>query len=350
MSKKSDLVRHVEDRIEKHLPKKWTKKEIGNFTGSAVFDLDTKALNENLSIPLSDFVKRGGKRLRPQLYISCLETFGVNYKEYLDLAVVIELIHNATLILDDIEDEGMLRRGKPTLHIKYGLDTAVNSGFLLHILPMRLVLDREKDLSYGKKLKIWNLYYESLVNVGLGQAMDIYWHKHINGDISIRHYLEMARLKTGSLMRMSVGMACIVAGLHKKSMEKFEKFAESLGLAFQIIDDSLDIKNCDQRFGKTYGNDITEGKVSLPVVYAFEKIDSKDKIRLVNILAKHTRDKRDIQKALKIIKESGAVERSLKKANEIIDDAWAKIEKDFSKRYDLKRLKKIAYVFVNRDF
>lgn len=346
----NNYAKKIDIHIEKYFPKKWTREDIEFFLGDLVYEIDLDAVNSSLNEPLKDFIERGGKRLRPALFLTCLEIFGVDHTKHLDLALLIELVHNGTLVLDDIEDEGLLRRNKPTLHEKYGLDTATNCGFVLHVLPLKFLVKKQKDLSISKLNKLWNLYYESMVNVGFGQSIDIYWHKHINGDLSLENYLEMVRLKTGSLMRMSIGMACVVAGINKRTEEAFKKFAEELGLAFQIIDDTLDIARSDTKFGKAYGNDITEGKVSLPIVYAMRNVNNKDKLKLVSILARHTRNKKDITKALNIIKKSGAIDMSMEHARKIIDKAWYKIDSEQSDKYKLLKLKELAYFFVHRNY
>lgn len=345
-----EIVETLEKEISNYFPKKWSEEEIRALLGEVVYDIDLQAVNRNLHRPLSDLINRGGKRLRPTLFLTCLKIFGVNYKKHVDLALFIELIHNGTLVLDDIEDDGLLRRSKPTLHVKYGLDTATNSGFILHVLPLKILLEKKKLLKPKQYNRLWQIYAESMINVGFGQTIDIYWHKNMNGVISVDRYLEMARLKTGSLMRMSIGMACIIAGLNKKSTDAFNRFAESIGLAFQIIDDTLDIVNSDTKFGKAYGNDISEGKISLPIVYAFKQVSDEDKLKLVSLLAKHTREKREIRKALNIIKKSGAIDKSMDHARRIIDDAWHEIDKLFSTRYNLLGLKELTYFFVYRDY
>jgi geranylgeranyl pyrophosphate synthase len=339
----------IEKAINKYFPSKWKKEDLLFFLGKSVYELDSLALDRNLNKPIRDFVLRGGKRLRPVLFLTCIEAFGEDYKKYIDFALLIELVHNGTLILDDVEDDGVLRRGKQTCHRRFGIDTAVNAGFALHVLPLRLLIKHNR-LSNTQRLRLWNSYSEELINLSFGQGLDIYWHKNPERKIGKKRYLEMVRLKTGSLMRMSLRMACIIGNKSVEIENLFKNFGESLGIAFQVVDDCLDLSADRKKFGKTYGNDITEGKISLPVVFTLENASVEERERLIEILGKHTREKRLIREAISIIKQSGSLEQSFKYARNIVDDAWKKLNQEKCKDINCDKLKEIAYFFVKRDY
>ncbi|OGM28305.1 hypothetical protein A2801_02505 [Candidatus Woesebacteria bacterium RIFCSPHIGHO2_01_FULL_41_10] len=288
--------------------------------------------------------------MRPKLFLTTLKLFGVSPKKYADIAVLIELVHNGTLVLDDIEDDGVLRRGKPTVHQKYGIDTATNVGMSLHVMPLRMLLVNHKELSDEQRLRMWEIYAEEVTNVSFGQALDIYWHKNQTNEIRKSRYLEMVRLKTGSLMRMSMRMACVVAAKDRKTEEIFSEFAEDLGISFQVIDDVLDLTPGNEKFGKAYGNDISEGKVSLPVIYALQKASLEDHNLLLDILHKHTKDRRLIEKAISIIEQTGARSRAVAFAKKTILKAWRKLERKYIEEKDLSELKRLAFYFVERDY
>src|SRR5260221_2140030 len=310
----------IENSIKKYFPQKWTKSDTLVFIEDSEFQFDLDTLNNGLNIPIRDFVLRGGKRIRPLLFLTCLDLFGLDYTKYFDFSVLLELIHNGTLVLDDIEDNGMLRRGLPTLHVKYGVDIATNVGAGLHFLPMKIFMKSTKNLSVEKQLKIWEDINQELVNVSFGQSLDIYWHTQKSPlDISVNKYLEMVSLKTGSLMRMSVVMACVIADKSDVVTKLFKDFAQNLGIAFQIIDDCLDLDSDLNKFGKSYGNDISEGKLSLPIIYCLQKINNEDRTILLGILKKHTRNKKLISKAIGMIKESGSISKSRRFAANFIE-------------------------------
>ncbi len=344
------MILGTENSIKKIFPSKWTKANISFFTNTPKFEIDSVSLDRNLNIPVRDFVLRGGKRIRPVLFLTCLELFGLDYTKYFDFAAIIELLHNGTLVLDDIEDNGILRRGLPTCHIKFGLDTATNVGVSLHLLPLIVLLKKKKQLDSKKELKIWQFITEELTNVSFGQALDIYWHKNKSQDeISVNKYLEMVRLKTGSLMRLSIRLACVLADKDERTTSIFTEFAQNLGIAFQIIDDSLDIIPPDDKFGKSYGNDITEGKLSLPVIFTLKKVNKNKKDQLVKILSKHTRDRRLLKKAIAIVKESGSVKKSIKFANKLVDDAWCKLKDEWGVN-NLDKLQELTFFVIKRNY
>ena len=339
----------VEDKLKEFLPERWTKEDIKFYLNNIKYDIDVGAINDNLSSPSRDFVLRGGKRIRPVLFLACIELFGGDPKNYLDYAVLIELVHNGTLVLDDIEDDGLLRRGKPTIHKKFGLDTATNVGMSLHVLPLKILSNAQSKLTPHQTARIWKIYTEEMINVSFGQSLDIHWHKNPPNQLNTNKYLEMVRLKTGSLMRMSMRMACALTNRSKETEELFKNFAESLGMGFQIIDDCLDLDSENGKFGKTFGNDITEGKYSLPVVLTLNKAANEDKEKLFQILNKHTRDKTLIKQAIDIVNKYDSIEISRQIAKSLIDNAWNELEKKWEYRSNMENLHKLSYFFVTRD-
>lgn len=339
----------VEKRLEELFAPPWGEKEIYFFLNKSEYAIDKSAVNNNLVDPMRDFVLRGGKRIRPVLFLLSIELFGGDPKDYVDFAVAIELVHNGTLVLDDIEDRAALRRGKPSCHISFGLDTATNVGMAMHVLPLQLMMGNGHKLSLLQREKVTNIYMEELINVSFGQALDIYWHKNAPNKLSVDEYLEMVRLKTGSLMRMSMRMACALMNRTSDTEHLFTNFAKSLGIAFQIIDDSLDIDPPSHKFGKTYGNDITEGKLSLPVVYTFTSASKADRERLREILNKHTRNKKYIDEAISIIKKHDSVNRARSYAANLVNESWHELKQKWEKRNNLSNLESMTNFFISRD-
>lgn len=343
-----NMIKSLEDEIVNLFPRKWKEDDIKRFIKDIKYSIDVKALNNNLNYPARDFILRKGKRLRPVLFLRALQLLDKNYKKYTDIAILIEIVHNATLILDDIEDNGILRRGDSTCHIKFGVDTAVNTGMGLHVLPLTIL--NNKKIPDHKKLRLYEIYSHEVINLSFGQAIDIQWHKYIPEDINKDKYLEMVRLKTGSLMRMGMRMAAIIGSDDPKLERKFSEFGEELGIAFQIIDDALDLKNNGDKFGKAFGNDISEGKISLPIVLALKKLNKKERRQLLEILKLHTRDRRKIKQALKIINKTGSIDESMEFARQLLLNSWKKFERGFTEEQDLSEMKALALFFVERTY
>lgn len=343
------MLNTIENTIKKYFPEQWSRKDIEFWIGKPRFDVDVNAIQKNLNEPLRDFLLRGGKRWRPVLFLTTLKLLGARWKSYLDVACALELAHNATLIIDDLEDGAELRRGKPVCHRIFGVDMAVNAGCAAYFLPP-IILQKRAYKNDRQKAKILQIYNEEMLNVHFGQALDIRWHNKPK-EIATDEYLEMCRLKTGGLVRMAVRMACTLSDKSEKFEDDLKKFAESAGIAFQIKDDALEFTSNEKIFGKSFGNDITEGKMSLPVIFAIKKLGVKDKNRLLRILGLHTHDKELLKEAFAIIVESGAVEEALRYADRLIDTAWKGIEPTLpkNKKKELAEFKELTYFLVKRD-
>jgi len=343
------MLEEIEKKIHKYFPEKWSEKDVLFWIGDKRFEIDLEALNKNLNNPVRDFILRGGKRWRPTLFLVSLNLFGLNWKEYLDVAVALELAHNGTLIIDDIEDSAELRRGKPTIHKMFGVDVAINAGNTMYFLPL-CILQKRKYKDQQQELKILQIYNEEMVNVHFGQTVDITWHNR-PAKVKVEEYLEMCRLKSGGLVRMATRMACVLAGKNQDFENNFKKFAELAGIAFQIKDDALEFAENGKEFGKSFGNDISEGKMSLPVIFTLKKVSEKDKKKLLKIIGMHTKNKKLLKEAMNIIKKSGAVKESLKYAEDLIDKAWQDIKPHLPKDRpkELEDFKEITYSLVKRN-
>jgi octaprenyl-diphosphate synthase len=233
-------------------------------------------LAHSLTGPGWDMVSRGGKRWRPLLLTLICEALGGGDAAF-SLVPLVELPHNASLIHDDIEDNSDERRGKPAAHILFGTDTAINSGCFLYFLP--LICIDSWDTALELKHKAYAVWGEHMRRLHLGQAMDIHWHRHFEALPSPEEYTLMCRLKTGALARLAAvlgvytGIACRdgVCPAEELTREKTETLAdlvgeaaEKLGVGFQILDD---VKNLSAGIpGKKRGDDIVEGKKSLPAL------------------------------------------------------------------------------------
>ncbi|MSR75969.1 MAG: polyprenyl synthetase family protein [Candidatus Ryanbacteria bacterium] len=307
------MIKDIEKILRQYYPTHWSKKDIEFFLGKRHLAVLSRSADQGLNQPIRDLLFRGGKRIRPTLFLMLLQAFGLNYKKYLPYAYFLENIHNGTLVFDDIEDGSMLRRGHPTCYLRYGIDTAVNVGAAMHFMPLVLLLKKNQLITTKQQLRIYKIYSEELINLHFGQAADIYWHKTHPNHINFNEYIEMTRLKTGSLMRMSVRLACAVSNRSAEEERKLAEFAELAGIAFQIKDDLLDLEAVDRKkFGKLLGNDISEGKLSLPVLFALKKLNNRDRKKLHNILKMHTLEKGVINDAIILIKKTDAMHRARK--------------------------------------
>jgi octaprenyl-diphosphate synthase len=253
--------------------------ELNRWLLSPALWLENEKVINSLSLdalftPLKDILSRGGKRWRPLLMMLVCETLGGG-DSALPLVPLVEFCHNASLIHDDIEDDSDQRRGKPAIHEIYGIDTAVNCGAFFYFLSAACIeswQEKNKEAVY----KLWTSYMRKL---HLGQAMDINWHREITLIPGIEEYYTMCGMKTGCLASFAaeLGAYCAGAGSHAGAYDEAARLAglaaEKLGIGFQILDD---VKNLTTGVpGKRRGDDVVEGKKSLPVILFMNKFPEK---------------------------------------------------------------------------
>lgn len=328
------MTKKIEQALNDILPKQWR---------------DSSALSAALCTPIQKFLSTGGKRLRPVFFLRLIQDFGLNPTDFLDLAALIELIHNGTLVIDDIEDQSELRRGQPTMHRLFGLDVAVNAGLAMHLLPIEIITQNDDRLTDSQRVQLMRIMGEELILLYQGQAMDIWWHKHSANPPSTEDYFKMCSLKTGSLMRLSTRFACTITSQPKQTEQALAIFAESAGVAFQIKDDILDLTADQEKFGKQEGNDITEGKMSLPVLIALAELPSEQRAKLKDILSQHTSKANLINEARGLIMQTSAIHTAQAQAQEMVTNALNQIRDVINNQACLTTVQDIANTFLNRD-
>ncbi|CAK74352.1 unnamed protein product (macronuclear) [Paramecium tetraurelia] len=309
---------------------------------------DVKTLSQSISDPIYDLIDRGGKRWRPAFCFLIADLFKRAHEELYEVAALVELIHNATLVVDDIEDDSSVRRNDKCVHIKYGLDVAVNAANYLYFAPLHYFLN-SANYSNDQKMKMLEVSLSNMKIVHFGQAWDIFWHKQVCDIIPTEEqYLKMASYKTGALARMAAQLSCIVLEKDEKIGKALAEFAVQIGIAFQIQDDILNLNGGDKyKQTKGYlGEDIHEGKFSLIVIHSLKQ----QKGRLLEILKSRTQDQETINEAISIIKQTGSLEYAHKRSLEIIEDAWKEIENlEFQCPEAKSRLKDFAKYLIERD-
>jgi len=336
--------KEVDKEIMKVIPKKATKNWLKELS---LKEINLNSLKEEVIKPTWDFIERGGKRWRPALLILCCKALNGSKKKALTLSPLPELIHNGTIIIDDIEDNALMRRNKKALHLIYGIDTAINTGNLLYFIGLNLLKKNKAKLKEKQLNEIFEAYTNELINVSLGQALDIRWHKS-NYIPTEKEYLKMVALKTGALARFAAILGAIIAEAKEKEIKAISDFAESIGIAFQLQDDILNIVPAKKEWGKELGEDISEGKKSLLVIKALKELNKKEGNELKRILKEKTKNKKKIIKAINLIKKTNAINYSQKKAEKIVLNAWKKIEKILPETKEKRILKELAEFVVKR--
>ena len=342
----------IDKAIEKYIPRKFTKDSVLFKVDPPMYSYNLEPLNKAIADPIWDMLDRGGKRWRPALFLLICEALGKNSDYCLDFSIIPEVIHNGTLVIDDIEDASELRRGKPCTYKIFDTDIAVNSGDAMYYLPLLPLMTQHAKLTPQVRADTYEVYVQEMINLSMGQAMDIAWHKGIANADKLREedYLQMCAYKTGTLARMAAKMAAVLSGADKPLVEKLGRLAESIGVAFQMQDDILDLTGVD--FAKKKGGagqDITEGKRTLMVIYTLAKANAADKKRLTEILGMHTSEQALRDEAIALMQKYGAIEHVKHTAERIVEESWIEAEKLLPTPEAKEKLKAFAEFLIKRN-
>lgn len=342
----------IDKAIEKYIPRNFSKDAVLFKVNPPMYSYNLEPLNKAVAEPIWDMLDRGGKRWRPALFLLICEALGKDSDCCLDFSIIPEVIHNGTLIIDDIEDSSKLRRGKPCTYKIFQIDIAVNAGNAMYYLPLLPLMAQKAKLTPEMQRDIYEVYVQEMINLSMGQAMDIAWHRGIaNADkLGEEDYLQMCAYKTGTLARMAAKIAAVLVGANKPLVEKLGRFAESIGVAFQMQDDILDVTGVE--FAKKkggVGQDITEGKRSLMVIYTLKKANSADKKRLIEILNMHTSDQALRDEAIALMQKYNAVEHVKHTAERIVEESWSEAEKLLPTPEAKEKLKQFAEFLIKRN-
>ena len=234
---------------------------------------------EGLYEPISYVLSMGGKRLRPTLLLLSYSLFKDDIDTALPLAIGLETYHNHTLLHDDLMDNADVRRGKPTVHKKWDANTAVLSGDAMLIIAFRHFIEARCE---GKE-QILELFANTAFEICEGQQYDVNFERRC--DVTESEYMEMIRLKTSVLLACAAKAGALAAGASPEDADTLYRFAEKMGLAFQVQDDWLDVYGDPKVFGKKIGGDILCGKKTYLLINALNRADAADKQRLLALLA-----------------------------------------------------------------
>jgi len=341
----------IDKEIEKWLPRKGEEKALLRLTKNANYSLPLQEYEEGLSKPLYELLDRGGKRWRPVLLALVAEAFGVKKDVYKTLFPVIEVIHNSSLISDDIEDGSEMRRGKPAVHKIFGVDIALNASEFAFFAPVQVCIIQNKKIGKRIKLKLLEIYLEEMTKLSMGQAMDIVWHNNIGraNEITENEYFQMCAWKTGTLARMATKMGAALGNASDEAIEAIGEYAEKIGIAFQIQDDILNLTGeefAEKKGG--VGEDITEGKRSLMVIHTLQVASQEDKKRLIEILSMHTTDQNLRNEAIAIIKKYNSIEYAKQVAKKLLQEGWAKADAYLPNNEYKQKLKDLSTFLVER--
>ena len=261
-------------------------REYGNATRAVLFDyLPTSEPRRYLYDLVADYPRRGGRGFRPSLCIATARAFGAPFEAAIQTAASIELIHNAMLIHDDIEDESDERRGRPTMHVAEGVPIAINVGDMLSMLLMKPLLDNQRTLGSALSMRILEETERMARESAEGQALELGWRRDNVNDVVEADYLHMVLKKTCWLATIHpCRVGALIGSGGTLDVDRFIRFGFFLGAAFQIQDDLLNLVGNGTSYGKEIGGDILEGKRTLMLIRLFEEATPAERTRLSAML------------------------------------------------------------------
>lgn len=228
--------------------------------------LDWKREPYGLYEPIEYTLAAGGKRVRPQLAMIASQLFGGKDEEVLPAALALEVFHNFTLLHDDVMDKADVRRGRPTVHVKWNENTAILSGDQMLIEAYKLLSGVPAD----KLPKVLQLFNKMATEICEGQQYDVDFESQEH--VTIDEYLKMIRLKTSVLLANALQTGAYIAGADEQAQEALYQFGINIGLAFQIQDDILDVWGDPKTFGKAVGGDISCNKKTFVYLEAMRRL------------------------------------------------------------------------------
>ena len=282
-------------------------------------------------------VAAGGKRLRPMLHLLAARAAGHDGREHLQLAAVIEFIHTATLLHDDVVDESDLRRGRKTANALWGNAASVLVGDFLYSRSFQLMVELDR-------VPVMRILADTTNAIAEGEVLQLL-HVH-NPDTDEAAYLRVIERKTAVLFSAATRLGAVLAGSGEAMEAALAEYGMNLGYAFQIADDVLDYTSDADTLGKNLGDDLAEGKATLPVIHAMQHGDSATRAKLR--LAIEHGDVDALPEVLAAVKESGGIAYSQRRAHEYADAALRALE-GLEENEHVAALRALAMYAVDRD-
>ena len=275
--------------------------------------IKTKLISDvELVQKMTDYhMKTGGKRLRALLTLGSAKLCGYTKgSRDVNLAACVELIHSATLMHDDVIDEGVVRRGKETLNKVWNNHSSVLVGDYLLSRCFEMMVE-------DGNIEVLKLLSSTSSKIAQGEVLQLQHKGEV--DMLEETYLKIISAKTAELFAAATKVGAILSNSNKKEKDALEFYGRNLGLTFQIADDTLDYNAELKLFGKKIGQDFFEGKITLPIILLYQKLEIEEKNNLINMFSKDTRDKDDLDKTIASINKHKIINECYQKAQHYIN-------------------------------
>tara|TARA_Y100000590_G_scaffold5719_1_gene7601 strand:+ start:981 stop:1994 length:1014 start_codon:yes stop_codon:yes gene_type:complete len=296
----------------------------------------------NLIHKMTDYhVKSGGKRIRPLLTLASSKLCGYkNGSRDINLAACIELIHNATLLHDDVIDNSKLRRGIKTANFIWGNQSSILVGDYLFSRCFEMMVEDGSE-------EILKLLSSTSSRIAQGEVLQLEHKGEV--DLLEETYFNIINMKTAALFAAATRVGACLGNKNKKEKDALESYGKNLGLAFQIADDALDYFSTKTIFGKEIGKDFYEGKTTMPLIVIFQRANAEERSFLKEIFKKRNRSEDDFSETLALINKYKAVETSFKKAEHFVNASYDALS-IFQNSEEKKILQNLTEFSLNRSF
>lgn len=253
-------------------------------------------------------IEAGGKRLRPFLVVKSCECVGGKMEEALGAAAAVEVLHNFSLVHDDIMDRDEKRRGAPTVHAKWGIPIAIAAGDLLFAKVYQLILEGvcASGGSRATVIKVMRAVTDATIAICEGQTLDMMFEER--SDVSEADYLRMVGGKTAALFEASARCGAIVGGGKADQVRRLGSFGRYGGLAFQMVDDVLGVVGDEKTLGKPVGSDLREGKRTLIMIDALRSADSRQREKIMSVLGNRAATLEEVRAVTDMVKSLGSID------------------------------------------
>ena len=266
-------------------------------------------------------VEAGGKRLRPILVLLAAHCCNIETGKHIPMAAVIEFIHTATLLHDDVVDMSLLRRGRPTVNSQWDNASSVLVGDFIYSRAFQILVD------IGD-LRVMEIIANTTNKIAEGEVLQLIAKNNPNS--SEQNYLQVIKNKTAILFQAAAQCGAILGQADITTEKSLQHYGMHIGIAFQLIDDVLDYDGDTQTMGKNIGDDLAEGKSTLPLIYAMEKGDNDQSRKIKEVLQQKNVSEKTLHEVIQIVRESGALDYTRKLARQQADaamDSLKSIEK-----------------------
>ena len=355
--------KQVEYQVDKIIPYQASPEHLLDLMGGPGFEHYTDGLSlttfhKTIIDPLRAIIDRGGKAWRSYACLLCIDCVGGDSRQHPEMLAMPELMHVGSLIVDDIQDKSDTRRGGPSCHKMFGDAIAINAGNAAYFLSQYSF--KFKKIPAERKVRLYEIYFEALRAGHIGQGADIFGLdyrmddvvEHGGGQDLLRAVCGTHRLKSAAPAGALARMGAILGNGTDEQIDKLGRFFEALGVAFQIMDDVLNLRG--MRSGKqtlkVLGEDIMEGKITYPVARAMCTWDLATRRQMWNIIKSKPQDQAVVNQVISNIESCGALQGSVDDATTMVDEAWTILAGCLKNSFYKAMLRAFAFFVLDRHY